>query len=76
MERSQIQATVDFDKPGKQHGHIRVPYSYDLGGWANLLMPVTVLGKQTESTLHGQINGGGPKLTLRSSGGDIRVRKM
>lgn len=39
-------------------------------------MPVTVLGKQTESTLHGQINGGGPKLVLRSSGGDIRVRKM
>src|SRR5436190_1441810 len=45
MERSQLSATVDFDRPGKQHGHIRVPYSYDLGGWANLLLPVTVLGK-------------------------------
>jgi len=44
MERSQLSATVDFEKPGKQHGHIRVPYSYDLGGWANLLLPVTVLG--------------------------------
>jgi N-alpha-acetyl-L-2,4-diaminobutyrate deacetylase len=43
MERSQIQATVDFDRPGKQYGHVCVPYSYDLGGWANLLVPVAVL---------------------------------
>jgi DUF4097 and DUF4098 domain-containing protein YvlB len=46
------------------------------GGDVETDMPVTVLGKQTESTLNGRINGGGPKLTLRSSGGDIRVRKM
>src|ERR1700676_537015 len=43
MERSQIHATVDFDKPGQQHGHLCVPYSYNLGGWANLLLPITVL---------------------------------
>src|SRR3954468_1175031 len=44
VERSRIHATVDFDRPGKQHGHLCVPYSYDLGGWANLLLPITVLG--------------------------------
>src|SRR5262249_52530586 len=43
MERSPVEATVDYEKPGKQHGHLCVPYSYDLGGWANLLLPVTVL---------------------------------
>ncbi len=43
MERSQLRATVDFAKPGKQHGHLCVPYSYNLGGWANLLLPVTVI---------------------------------
>src|SRR5689334_15597681 len=43
MERSQIRATVDYDRPGKQHGHLCVPYSYNLGGWANLLVPVTVV---------------------------------
>src|SRR5260370_35677136 len=49
MERSQMHATVDFDRAGKQHGHLCVPYSYNLGGWANLLLPVTVL-----------VNGKGP----------------
>lgn len=44
MERSQIRATVDFDKPGKQHGHLCVPYSYNMAGWANLLVPIAVLG--------------------------------
>jgi N-alpha-acetyl-L-2,4-diaminobutyrate deacetylase len=43
MERSQVHATVDFDRPSRQHGHLCVPYSYNLGGWANLLVPVTVL---------------------------------
>lgn len=43
MERSQLHSTVDFERPGKQHGHLCVPYSYNLGGWANLLLPVTVL---------------------------------
>ena len=29
---SPIHATVDFNRPGKQHGHLMVPYSYNLGG--------------------------------------------
>jgi predicted deacylase len=43
MERSQLSCTVDFQQPGKQHGHLRVPYSYNLGGWANLLLPITTI---------------------------------
>lgn len=43
MEQSQIRATVDFQRPGKQHGHLCVPYSYNLGGWANLMVPITVI---------------------------------
>ncbi len=45
MELSQIRATVDFQRTGKQHGHLCVPYSYNLGGWANLMVPITVIGK-------------------------------
>lgn len=43
MERTQIHSTVDFDRPGRQLGHLCVPYSYNLGGWANLLVSVAVL---------------------------------
>lgn len=38
-------------------------------------VPVTLLGKQNDSSLNGKLNGGGPKLVLRSSGGDIRLQK-
>lgn len=38
-------------------------------------LPVTILGKQNDSSLNGKLNGGGPKLVLRSSGGDIRLEK-
>jgi len=37
---SPLYATVDFARPGKQTGFIGVPYSHDLGGWANLMMPL------------------------------------
>ena len=43
MSATQIHATVDFDRPGNQQGHLCVPYSYNLGGWANLLVPITVV---------------------------------
>ena len=46
------------------------------GGDVDTDVPVTLLGKQSDSALEGKINGGGPKLVLRSSGGDIRVRKL
>jgi DUF4097 and DUF4098 domain-containing protein YvlB len=45
------------------------------GGDVNADVPVTVQGRQSDSTLAGRINGGGPRLVLRSSGGDIHVRR-
>ena len=46
------------------------------GGEVQTDVSVTLLGKQRESTLNGKLNGGGPKLLLRSSGGDIHLRKL
>jgi hypothetical protein len=46
------------------------------GGDIETDVPVTLLGKQSDSTLNGKLNGGGPRVVLRSSGGDIRLRKM
>jgi DUF4097 and DUF4098 domain-containing protein YvlB len=45
------------------------------GGDVSTEMPVTIIGKQEESTLNAKLNGGGPRLVLRSSGGDIRVAR-
>lgn len=38
-----IHTSIDFDRHGKQSGHLAIPYSYNLGGWANLLVPLTVI---------------------------------
>ncbi len=43
MDVSLIHANVEYDRPGKQLGHLHVPYSYNLGGWANLLIPIAVV---------------------------------
>ena len=48
--RSPIHSTVYFDRQGKQHGHLLVPYSYNLGGWANLHIPITVIANGTGPT--------------------------
>lgn len=37
--------SVDFARPGKQHGYLQVPYSHNLGGWANVMVPITVVGQ-------------------------------
>ncbi len=34
---------IDFDRRGKQQGFLRVPYSHNLGGWANVMIPITVV---------------------------------
>jgi N-alpha-acetyl-L-2,4-diaminobutyrate deacetylase len=34
---------LDLDKPGKQQGFLQVPYSHNLGGWANVMIPITVV---------------------------------
>ncbi|MEO7653431.1 MAG: succinylglutamate desuccinylase/aspartoacylase family protein, partial [Bryobacteraceae bacterium] len=38
-----IHTGIDFDRQGTQSGHLSSPYSYNLGGWANLLVPLTVI---------------------------------
>src|SRR4029079_3948639 len=45
MDKTLIHPTVDYDRPGKQLGHLHVPYSYNLGGWANLLVPIMVVSR-------------------------------
>lgn len=50
MSASPVRATVDFGKPGKQYGHLYVPYSYNLGGWANLMLPVCVIARGSGPT--------------------------
>ncbi|MSQ94919.1 MAG: hypothetical protein EXR98_10250 [Gemmataceae bacterium] len=60
MEKSQIHSSIDWTKPGKQQGHLYIPYSYNLAGWANLMVPVTTLA-----------NGEGPTaLVLAGNHGD------
>jgi len=46
------------------------------GGDVTTDVPITIQGRQNESSIAGKINGGGPRLVLRSSGGDIRIRKL
>ena len=46
------------------------------GGGVNSDLPITVMGHVSEDSLNGKVNGGGPKLVLRSSGGGIHVRKL
>jgi hypothetical protein len=43
------------------------------GGGVSSELPVTVIGKQERSHLAGKINGGGPRLVLRTSGGSVHV---
>lgn len=38
-----IITSLEFDKPGKQQGFLQVPYSHNLGGWANVMIPITVV---------------------------------
>ncbi|MDB6111672.1 MAG: hypothetical protein JWR69_3422 [Pedosphaera sp.] len=45
------------------------------GGTVGSAIPVAVEGKHRENALHGTINGGGPALVLKTSGGDVRIRK-
>lgn len=35
--------SLNFEKAGKQQGFLQVPYSHNLGGWANVMIPITVV---------------------------------
>lgn len=43
------------------------------GGDVETNIPMQIVGKQNEGRLNGTINRGGPRLELRTSGGDIRI---
>jgi hypothetical protein len=45
------------------------------GGGVDSELPVTITGKASRSRLVGPVNGGGPEMRLRTSGGSIRVKK-
>jgi N-alpha-acetyl-L-2,4-diaminobutyrate deacetylase len=42
---SPIRSSVEFTQSGKQFGHLYVPYSHNLGGWANMMVPVAVVAR-------------------------------
>lgn len=50
MTQTLIHATVDFERAGVQHGHLNVPYSYNLGGWAAVMIPVSVFSRGSGPT--------------------------
>ena len=51
---------LNLDSSGKQQGFMQVPYSHNLGGWANVMIPMTVIA-----------NGPGPTvLVLGGNHGD------
>jgi predicted deacylase len=60
MANTQIHSSLDLNASRKHQGFLQVPYSYNLAGWANLLIPVTVVA-----------NGRGPTaLVLAGNHGD------
>jgi hypothetical protein len=46
------------------------------GGGVGSDLPVTIVGNKSSSRLEGTVNGGGPLVRLRSSGGGIHVKKL
>jgi hypothetical protein len=46
------------------------------GGGVTCDLPVTVTGKQERNRLKGPVNGGGPNVVLRTSGGGIQVKNL
>lgn len=45
------------------------------GGRVRSDLPITIQGSISKSRLQGTLNGGGPRLTLRSSGGGVHIRR-
>jgi N2-acetyl-L-2,4-diaminobutanoate deacetylase len=43
LRPSPISATVDFERDGVQHGHLRLPYSRDDSAWGSVMIPICVV---------------------------------
>lgn len=41
VPQNPITATIDFNKDGVQHGHLRLPYSHDGSAWGSIMIPIT-----------------------------------
>jgi len=51
-------------------------YARTSGGGISTDFPIIVKGKLSKNKLETAINGGGPELTLKTSGGNIRIKKI
>ncbi|XZE18512.1 succinylglutamate desuccinylase/aspartoacylase family protein [Pirellulaceae bacterium SH449] len=66
-----IFTSLNFEADGKQHGYLQVPYSHNLGGWANVMIPITIIA-----------NGPGPTVLVMGGNhgdeyqGQIAARKL
>jgi N-alpha-acetyl-L-2,4-diaminobutyrate deacetylase len=40
---SPIRPSIDFEKDGVQHGHLRLPYSRDDSAWGSVMIPIAVV---------------------------------
>jgi len=43
QRKSPIVPSVDFDRDGIQHGHLRLPYSRDDSAWGSVMIPICVV---------------------------------
>ena len=43
LRPSPITPTIDFDKTGVQHGHLRLPYSRDDSAWGSVMIPIAMI---------------------------------
>lgn len=50
--------------------------AHSSGGGVSSDVPITIKGTHDDNSLKGKINGGGPRLVLRSSGGGVRVKSL
>lgn len=46
-----IHTAIDLQREGKQQGFLQVPYSHNLGGWANVMVPITVVARGSGPTV-------------------------
>lgn len=40
---SPVTPTIALDRPGKNHGHLRLPHSRDDSAWGSVMIPITVI---------------------------------
>lgn len=48
-----VLTSIDWQKPGKQQGFLQIPYSHNLGGWANIMLPITTIAPESSASITG-----------------------